>query len=228
MEKLEKTRSVVLFGNGDFAAATAAFLDHDSEFEVVAFTVDRDFITEPTLLGRPVVPFEEIEALFPPDTHGMLITLGYRRVNRLRAERCAQAKAKGYPLINYVDSNASLGYGLQIGENCRITGNAVIEPFVRIGNNVHIGDGCHIGHHTVIDDHCFLAAHVAVSGCVTIGPYSFLGTNATVRNGITIARESVIGAGAVVLADTKEKGIYMGNPARRLPLTSDQLPDSAF
>jgi sugar O-acyltransferase (sialic acid O-acetyltransferase NeuD family) len=224
----EKNGSAVLFGNGDFAASIAAYLAHDSEYEVVAFTVDRDHITEPTLLGRPVVPFEEVEEHFPPDEHGMLVSLGYRRMNRLRAEKCAQAKAKGYPLLSYISSKASLGAGVEIGENCFIVGNSLIEPFVRIGDNVYINSGCHIGHHTVIHDHCYLAAHVAVAGVVTIGAYSFLGINAAVRNGITIAKESVVGAGSVVVKDTREGGVYVGNPGRLLPHSSDKLPDDAF
>jgi sugar O-acyltransferase (sialic acid O-acetyltransferase NeuD family) len=223
---VEKTGKVILFGTGQVASMAYAVLTRDSIYEVVAFTADREHLEAPTLLGLPIVPFDEIEARYPPGEYGMLVSISFRRMNKLRAEKCREAKAKGYELISYVSSNALVWPDLEVGENCQIMGNAVIEPFARIGNNVHIGSGCHIGHHTVIHDHCFLAAQVAVAGAVTIGPYSFLGMNATVRDGIEIAAESVIGAGAGILQSTREKEVYIGNMGRLLPLRSDELPDA--
>jgi sugar O-acyltransferase (sialic acid O-acetyltransferase NeuD family) len=223
---MEKKGKVILFGDGQVASVAYAYLTNDSQYEVAAFTVDRDRWTEPTLFGLPVVPFDEVEAHYPADVYRMLVSISFRRMNHLRAEKYAAAKAKGYRLISYLSSRALSWPDLEIGENCSVTGNTVIEPFVRIGNNVHIGSGCHIGHHTVIHDHAFLAAHVAVAGAVTIGPYSFLGMNATVRDGVTIASESVIGAGAGVLQDTQERGVYIGTKGRLLPLRSDELAEA--
>jgi sugar O-acyltransferase (sialic acid O-acetyltransferase NeuD family) len=223
---MSKTAKVVLFGDGQVASVAYAYLTHDSEYEVVAFTVDRDRWTDSTLFGLPLVPFDEIEALYPPEEYKMLVAIGFRRMSHLRAEKYAQVKAKGYELISYLSSKALTMPDLIIGENCCIMGNTVIEPFARIGNNVHIGSGCHIGHHVVIHDHCFLAAQVAVAGAVTIGPYSFLGMNATVRNGIEIAPENVIGAGAGILRNTREKEVYIGNMGRLLSFRSDELPEA--
>lgn len=223
---MEKTGKVVLFGNGQVASVAHIHLTHDSPYEVAAFTVDRDHLSETTFLGLPVVPFDEVAERYPPEEYGMFISISFRRMNRLRSEKCAQAKALGYELISYVSSRAIVWPGLELGENCAVVGNTVIEPFVRIGDDVHIGSGCHIGHHTVIHDHCYLAAHVAVAGAVTIGPYSFLGMNATVRDGVEIAAGSVIGAGAGVLQDTRERGVYIGNIGRLLPLSSDELPEA--
>lgn len=223
---MEKTGKVILFGNGQVASLSYAVLTRDSAYEVAAFTVDREYLTVSEHLGLPVVPFEEVEALYPPEEYRMLISISFRRMNKLRAEKCEEAKAKGYRLISYVSSRALVWPDLEIGENCQIMGNAAIEPFARIGNNVHVGSGSHIGHHTVIHDHCFLAAQVAVAGSVTIGPYSFLGMNATVRDGIEIAAESVIGAGAGILQNTREREVYIGNTGRLLPLRSNDLPEA--
>src|SRR5689334_4202995 len=63
---------VILFGNGQIASVAYAYLTYDSEHEVVAFTVDRAYRDAPTLFGLPVVPFEEVQDLFPPDQCKML------------------------------------------------------------------------------------------------------------------------------------------------------------
>jgi UDP-3-O-[3-hydroxymyristoyl] glucosamine N-acyltransferase len=98
-----------------------------------------------------------------------------------------------------------------------------IQPGVRIGDDVTLWSGNHIGHDSVIADHCFISSHVVVSGWVRIGSYCFLGVNATLRNSITIAPRTLIGAGAVILADTVEGGVYVAQRAKLLDKTSDEI-----
>jgi len=69
-----------------------------------------------------------------------------------------------------------------------------------------------------------VAAHVTLSGSVTVEPYCFLGANAIIRDRVTIAEACVIGAGALILEDTQPKEVYMGRPADLLPLLSNELP----
>jgi len=214
---------IVVFGAGQLADVAHFYLTHDSPHEVVAFTVDNEFMKDKEHMGLPVVPFEEVEASYPPDGFKMFVPVSYRQVNKLRAEKYYQSKDKGYDLINYICSKAITWPGLVVGDNCFIFENNVIQPFVEIGNNVTLWSGNHIGHHVVIKDHCFIASHVVVSGSVTIEPYCFLGVNATIRDNITIARECVIGAGTVILKNTKEKCVYIGTAAKLYSSDSSQI-----
>lgn len=215
---------VIVFGNGQGASANYAYLSQDSPCEVAAFTVDREYIKEASLYGLPVVPFEDIETLYPPAEYKMSILISYRKLNRVRAEKYRQAKEKGYQLINYISSKASAFPGLNIGDNCFIWENASIGPFTSIGNNVFIGSGSVIGHHSIIKDHCFVSPHAVLLGSTTIEPYCLIGANSTIRDGgIVIARECVIGSGALISRNTREKGVYTGNPAKLAQRTSDQL-----
>jgi len=215
---------VVLFGTGQIASVVYSYLTYDSPYEVAAFAVDRKEIKEDALFDLPVVPFEDVESIYPPDEYKMFIAVGYIRVNRLRAERYCQAKAMGYPLISYVHPKAIISPGAVIGDNCVIDPTSVILPYARVGNNVHIGTGAIIGHHSVIGDHCWVTAGTLILGSVTVEPYCLLGGNSTVRNSLTIAKECVIGAGALILENTHEGEVYMGKPAERLPISSDKLP----
>lgn len=214
---------VVVFGVGQFADVAYFYLTHDSSHDVIAFTVDTEYLKDRKFHGLPVVPFEEVERSYPPDRFKMFVPVSYIRVNKARSEKYTQAKAKGYELISYVCSKATTWPGLVVGDNCFIFENNVIQPYVKIGNNVIMWSGNHVGHHTTIKDHCFLASHVVVSGSVTIEPYCFLGVNATVRDNIKIAKECVIGAGALVMKDTVEGGVYIGKPAELYHKRSSEL-----
>lgn len=221
---MNESKPVVLFGSGPITRFVHFFLVHDSPFKVVATTVDRDFLREPEAFGLPVVPFEEMTTLYPPDEFAMFIAIGYRRVNRVREERCRQAREMGYELVSHVSPRASTWPGLEIGDNCLIMDNVIIHPFVRIGDNTIIWSGSHVGHSSVIAENCFFASHAVVSGAVTVEPNCFLGSNATIRDGLTLARDTVVGAGAVIVKDTKPGEIYAAPQPRLLPGRSDRLP----
>jgi len=199
---------VVIFGTGDFAQVARIYLDRDSDHRVVAFTVDSDLVNAPLVDGLPVVAFDQLEDTHPPGTHAMLVAIGFSRVNRARAEVYDRCKAKGYELISYVNSRATVFGDLRLGDNCFVFEENVIQPFVRLGNDVIVWSGNHIGHHSRIGDHTFIASHAVISGGVTIGERCFLGVNATLRDGITVASDSVIGAGALIMSDTVEGGVY--------------------
>ena len=192
---------VVIFGATYAALLNHFYLTYDSPHEVVAFTVDRDFIREETLCGFPVVPFDDIESTYPPDDYKMRVAIQFNRVNRTRAEKYSQAKEKGYELISYVSSKAITWPGLVIGDNSFISEGTIVGPFVEIGSDVILA-GSLIGHHSIIKDHCFIAAHAVILGGATVEPYCFVGANSTIQQGVTIARECIIGAGALINTDT--------------------------
>lgn len=216
---------VVIFGTTELAVMCHFYLTHDSPYDVVAFTVDQDYIKEETLCNLPVVAFENIELSHPPNEYKILVAVWFGKVNKTRAEKYYQAKAKGYSLISYISSKSTICPGLVLGDNCIILGNCAIQPFVKLGNNITLLDGCVIGHHSIIKDHCFLSLHAVVSGEVILEPYCFLGANSTIRNNVVIASECVIGAGTLILENTRERGVYKGNPATFLPKPSNELKE---
>ena len=100
---------------------------------------------------------------------------------------------------------------------------------VEVGDNVILWSGYHVGHQTKIADHVFVSSHVVISGFCEIGSSSFLGVNSCFADETKCAEDCVVGAGAVVVKNTKPGGVYVGNPARRMELgdayTSFKVPD---
>lgn len=215
-------KKVVIFGAGDIAQLAHYYLTKDSKHPVAGFTVDRAYLKSPSFCGLPVVPFDEVGKRFPSNKFNMFVAISYADVNKLRAAKYREAKQKGYELISYVSSKATV-WNSEIGDNCFIFEDNTLQPFSKIGNNVTLWSGNHIGHHSEIGDHCFITSHVVVSGGVKVGPYSFIGVNSTLRDHVTIGAECVIGAGSLVLKDTDQGGIYTGSPAKKQEKPSKEL-----
>lgn len=214
---------VVIFGNSDWADLAHVYLTHDSPHDVVAFTVDRAYVQENEHRGLPVVPFEDLLKEYPPEQNQLFIPISFKKMNQLRAAKYNQAKGWGYRFISYVSSKATTWPGFSCGENCFIFEDNTIQPFVEIGNNVVMWSGNHIGHHSVVKDHVTITSHVVISGHCTIEPYCFLGVNATIRDETVVSKGTLVGAGAVILRDTKEWEVYKATPTEPAAIRSDQL-----
>jgi len=217
MEKL------VIFGNGEIGELAEYYFRNDSKYDVVAFTADEKYIKSDTFCGLPLIGFKDIVLTHPPEEYKMFIALSYSRMNKDRAEKYYKAKELGYDLISYVSSKCTFLTEIPVGDNCFILEDNTIQPFVRIGNNVTLWSGNHIGHESVIEDHCNITSHVVISGHVHIHSYCFIGVNATIRDSITIAQGTLIGAGAVIMKDTVEKGVYLPPKAILSNKKSDEI-----
>jgi sugar O-acyltransferase (sialic acid O-acetyltransferase NeuD family) len=199
---------IVIFGTGQIAEVADFYFTHDSDYNVVAFTVDSEFITGDTYLGRPLVPFEEVALRYPPAGYGIFIAVSYSGLNALRAAKFEAARDLGYDVVSYVSSKATTFPDLTHGANCFILEDNTIQPFARIGDDVTLWSGNHIGHHSVIGDHCFLASHIVVSGGVEIGESCFIGVNVTIRDHVKVGAKCILGAGTLLLADAEDGGVY--------------------
>lgn len=214
---------IVIFGAGDIARLAHFYFTRDSRHQVAAFAVDREYRRGDQFQGLPLVDFEDAPSRFPPDRYQMFVALSYTRMNRARAEKYHGAKRLGYTLASYVSSRCTYLADAPPGDNCFILEDNTIQPFVRIGSNVTLWSGNHIGHDSTIEDHNFIASQVVVSGHVTIRSFCFIGVNATLRNGIEIAEGTLIGAGAIVMKDTVEKGVYLPRRADLFAKSSDEI-----
>lgn len=215
---------VIIFGIQDFAQLAKFYLEHDSEHEVVAFSVNEQYLPEDKLFeGLPVIPFENIEASYAPAEFRFFAPMAPGQMNRLRASVYEQIRNKGYQMISYISSKATIFPGVPVGDNCFILEDNTIQPFTSIGNNVVLWSGNHIGHHSVIKDHVSFTSHVVLSGHCVVEPYSFFGVNATIRDRVHIAEGSLIAMAAAVTRDTEPWGVYKGSPAKKGETSSKDL-----
>ncbi len=160
-------------------------------------------------MGPPVVAFEEVAAKYPPGEFKMFVAVGYQNLNKFRAQKYEEAKARGYELISYVSSRAANVGGVEIGDNCFILEFAVIQPCAQVGSNVFLWSGNHVGHHARVGDHCYIAGNVVISGSTVVEPYCFLGVSATIGHEVTVGEGSFIGAGTLITKNVAPQSVYV-------------------
>ena len=120
-----------------------------------------------------------------------------------------------------------------ISDNTLIGTNCVIEGNVSIGSNVSIQSGVYIPLFSTIGNNVFMGPFSKLTNDKymmrkefnLIGPSIednvSLGANSIIFPGVKIRYGTIVGAGAVVTKDTKEKDIVIGNPAKLLKKVPD-------
>jgi acetyltransferase-like isoleucine patch superfamily enzyme len=125
--------------------------------------------------------------------------------------------------------------GAQIGKNCNICAHTLIEGDVIIGDNVtvksgvYLWDGLRVGHNVFIGPNATFTNDKTPRSKVypdefpitTIEDFASVGANATVLPGVTIGRNAMVGAGAVVTKSVPANAVVAGNPARIIRFLQD-------
>lgn len=212
---------LIIYGIGETAKIAFEYFTHDSDYTVIAFTADNEFINESTLNGLPIIPFERVDVDYPKDKYKMFVAASFNHLNRVRANMFTKAKKLDYKLVSYISSRAFVWHNVKLGENVFIFENNVIQHQCEIGDNVVLWSGNHIGHQSKIGNHVYLSSQCVVSGFCSIGDYSFLGVNCTFNDNISIESDTLISSGALIVKSQDKKGILlMGSPARISSKTS--------
>lgn len=208
---------IVIFGAGQLADVAKAYLDRFSEDRVVGFTVDAAYLEHPQRHGLPVVAWETLEAVFPPDQVQLLGPLSYQRLNRLRRDRHIEARARGYDFTSFVHPSVH-NMAEAVGTNCFVLENCVLQPYSVLGEGVMIWSGTHVGHHCKIGDFCFLSSLVGLASGVTVEPGCMIGGQVGVDNGLTIGAESYLQSRAMV-----RRNVPQGSVVRHLSDEPEQF-----
>ena len=111
-----------------------------------------------------------------------------------------------------------VGPFVEIQSDVRVGNRTKIQSHSFICSLVTIGEDCFVGHGVMFINDTFSAGGPARGDkskwrASTIANHVAIGSNATIMP-VSICENVVIGAGAVVVADITEPGVYAGNPAR--------------
>lgn len=218
--KIAKANKLIIIGDSAFSEIAYEYFSAGGEYEVVAFSVEKNFLKRKFLFGLPVVPFENIEKIYPPDEFHFFVAITYNKLNRVRTRLFKTSKAKGYTPASYISQNAFIWKNVSIGEHCFIFENNTLQPFSKVGSNVIMWSGNHLGHHSIIEDNCFISAQVIISGYCHLHENLFLGVNSSISNNLSIGKDSWIGPGVTVTKDVEENSILTTKTCNKSPISS--------
>jgi len=124
-----------------------------------------------------------------------------------------------------IENYVLLKKGTVIGDNCYIDSYSRSSGDNEIGNNVTVRFGATIARKVFVRNDVFISPNVMTvyslpdgskSSATVIGARAFIGTAAVLAPNIVIKAGAVVGANSFVNKSILEKGIYAGNPAKKI------------
>lgn len=207
-------RPLIIIGAGGHAvsvANVALSIGYD-----LRHFVDRDK-ADRQLVGTSIIA--DLAMLGDLDQYSFAIAIGDNAVReRVQHQLCHERQLDFPPLIHassVVSSFSSVGMG------------SVVMPLSVIGPNTHVGAFCIVNTRASIDqdgemeDYSSLAPGVTTGGNVRVGKRSAVSIGATIKHGVHIGNDTVIGANSYLHSSLGDHIVAYGSPARiiraRLP-----------
>ncbi|QDU78395.1 UDP-N-acetylbacillosamine N-acetyltransferase [Polystyrenella longa] len=139
----------------------------------------------------------------------------------IKLKMSRQLRARGGVFTNVIHPTALIGPGCQLGTGI------IACPFVTLTTNVEVHDdvvfniysGC--GHDSVIGAGSLLNGKCEVNGNAKLGEGVFMGCQSAVLPGVKVGDFCRIGAGSVVVRNTRAHTTVMGVPAKKLYSQTD-------
>lgn len=119
-------------------------------------------------------------------------------------------------MATLIDPSAVIGKDSVVEDGCIVCAGTVLTVAAHLGKSCIVNLHCTIGHDTVLRDYCTVHPGTNISGKVVVGERCLIGTGTKIIQGLHIAPDTTLGAGAVVVKNIEESGTYVGAPAKMI------------
>lgn len=142
----------------------------------------------------------------------VVCAIGASKTRKKVIEKLMNRKNLEFP--NLVDPSVQMSKYVELGRGNVICAGSILTVNIVIEDFVILNLDCTVGHDVVLKSFVTVYPSVNVSGCVSIGERTEIGTGTKIIQGKTIGEDIIIGAGAVVVKDIEIPGTYVGVPVK--------------
>lgn len=142
----------------------------------------------------------------------VICSIGSAKAKKAVIDRLSEMEHVKFATL--IDPSVIMSERVVIGEGTVICAGTIVTVDIQIGKHVVLNLDCTVGHDAVIEDYVTIYPSVNISGNVVVGQGTELGTGCQVIQGKNIGKQSVIGAGAVVVRDIPDRCTAVGSPAK--------------
>jgi sugar O-acyltransferase (sialic acid O-acetyltransferase NeuD family) len=204
-------RDIIIVGAGGFAREVAWLIEEinlkNQEWNLIGF-LDENNNEAKILNGYRVLNKSDLVN----QSHAyFVVAIGDSETRKEVVKRYSS-----YKFATLVHPDVSISATNKIGEGSIICKGNIITVNVDIGKHVIVNIDSTVGHDAILEDFVTILPSVNISGYVRIKECSNVGTGTQIIQDKTIGRNSIIGAGSVVVKDINDYVVAVGIPAREI------------
>ena len=210
---------LIIIGAGGFGREVAWLVERINaelpRWKLVGFVDDDREKTGLTINGHTVLGTTDV--LEEYGKCKLVCAVGFAQTRRKIVEKIKRRFPKA-EFATLIDPDAIISDLNTVGDGCIICAGNILTVNITIGDHVIINLSSTVGHDAVISDYVTVYPGVNVSGFVTIGEATEIGTGTQILPGKNVGKESLIGAGAVVINDIPDRCTAVGCPAKPIKM----------
>lgn len=213
-------KKLVIFGAGGFGREVKWIIERINSYEINASGQSKwdllgfidDGLANTTIIsGLPVLGGIEWLQTCSEIVY-VACAIGSAMTRKSLMKRISSNKNIQFP--NLIDPSAVYSESVKMGCGNIICAGTIMTVDILIGNFCIFNLDCTIGHDSIIDSFVTMYPSVNVSGCVSIGQETEIGTGCHIIQGIEVGQGVILGAGAVLIKNLENKCTAVGNPAQ--------------
>ena len=206
-------KDLVIIGAGGFGREVAWLVEEINKFNkvwnILGFIDENIELHGKEMNGHKVLG--NLDYMLNLDNVRYVCAIGNVKVRKSIIEKCEKKDFKAATLIHPNVINSQFN---NVGEGTIICANSVLTVNVNIGKHVIINLDCTVGHDAILEDYVTIYPSVNISGNCLISECVEIGTGTQIIQGKSIGKESVIGAGSVIVKDIDSSVTAVGVPAK--------------
>ncbi len=206
-------KNAVIIGAGTQGQVYASYLK-EAGINIIGFIDDNLDLEGQEVIGIPVLG--KYKDLFTDEFKNKIqdvyCPIG---VNSVRSEYLSTLKKEGYGIPGFLHHTVSIAPDVTIGEAVYMLAGNIVMPHTTIGNYIMINMDSTIAHHVTLEDGVFMSSGVNIGALINVRENAYIGMGVTAMTGVKeIGKETLIGAGTVIIKDVPEYTTVVGNPGR--------------
>ncbi len=125
---------------------------------------------------------------------------------------------KNFKFEKIISKNAIIDTSVIIGRGTCVVSGSVINIGTKIGNHCIINTSSSIDHDNQFKDFSSTGPGVKTGGNVSLGERSHIGIGSSVKQGVKIYEDCIIGANSYVNKNCEKKSLYFGSPIKKIKI----------
>lgn len=205
-------KSILIIGAGGLGKEAADLIRDIGGYEIIGFLDDNK--EKKGVMINNVTVLDSIDCI---DQYKAVDNLVIAIANpAIKKKIYEYTKDMGFHYPNLVHPTVIMGSGVRMGMGNIVCAYSILSTETVLQNFVTINPQCGVGHESELRSYTTMYWSVHIGGNTSIHESCELGSQSCVLQGLKIAENVVLGAGAIAVKDINESGTYIGAPAKRL------------
>lgn len=191
---------LLLVGGGGHCRSAIDVIESTNSYEIIG-VVERPGGPTDSILGYPVLGSDDMLSELLTRWSSVIITVGNITSPEVRIRLYESARTAGATFPVVASANAYVSKHAKIREGSMVMHGVTINANADIGVNCIVNSQALVEHDAVIGPHCHISTGARINGGATIGEGSFIGSGTVVYQNVSIGPNCVVPAGSIVRKD---------------------------